>query len=188
MFRHRLIRFLVTLHLRLRNLFWRKVIANYGGSVGRNVSIYEGVKFFLKRGCPILVGEDTSIQKGVILSTSETGKIVIGRNVYIGEYCVITSNAEIVVGDEVLISPHCDIVDFNHIYKDPNLLINRQGLISRRIVIEEGAWVGSGAKILMGVTVGKGAVVGAGSVVTRDVEPCTVVAGNPARVIRKRNG
>lgn len=188
MIHHRLIRFFVSLHLRFRTLFWKMVIVNYGGMVGRNVSIYEGVKFFLKRGCPIFIGEDTNIQKGVVLSTSETGRIAIGRNVYIGEYCVITSNAEIVVGDEVLISPHCDMVDFNHIYDDPCRLINRQGLTAGRIVVEEGAWIGSGAKILMGVTVGKGAVVGAGSVVTRDVEPQTVVAGNPARVIKKRPG
>lgn len=186
MIHHRLIRFVVGLNLRFRNLFWRTVVETYGGEVGRNVSIYEGVKFFLKRGCPITIGDDTSIQKGVVLSTSETGRIAIGRNVYIGEYCVITSNAEIVVGDEVLISPHCDIVDFNHIYKNRDVLINRQGLASRRIVIEEGAWIGSGAKVLMGVTVGRGAVVGAGSVVTRDVQPYDVVAGNPAGVIKKR--
>lgn len=52
-------------------------------------------------------------------------------------------------------------------------------------IIQKGASIGSNATILCGVTVGEGAVVGAGSVVTKDVPPSTIVAGNPARVIRK---
>ena len=53
------------------------------------------------------------------------------------------------------------------------------------IRIEDHVWVGQDAVILKGVTIGKGAVVGAFSVVTRDVEPWTVVAGNPARVVKR---
>jgi acetyltransferase-like isoleucine patch superfamily enzyme len=56
---------------------------------------------------------------------------------------------------------------------------------SQGIVIENDAWIGTKATILKGVTVGEGAVVGACSVVTRDVEPFTVVAGNPARVVKR---
>jgi len=54
-----------------------------------------------------------------------------------------------------------------------------------RTLVKKGASIGSNATILCGVTVGEGAIVGAGSVVTRDVPPRTIVAGNPARVIRK---
>ena len=52
-------------------------------------------------------------------------------------------------------------------------------------IIKKGASIGSNATILCGITIGEGAVVGAGSVVTRDVAPDTVVAGNPARVLKK---
>jgi acetyltransferase-like isoleucine patch superfamily enzyme len=55
----------------------------------------------------------------------------------------------------------------------------------QRIVIERGATVGAGAVVLPGVTIGERAMVGARSVVTNDVEPDTVVAGNPARVVRR---
>ena len=54
------------------------------------------------------------------------------------------------------------------------------------IVIEDYVWIATGAMILPGVTVGEGAVVAAGSVVTKDVPPWTVVAGNPAREVKKR--
>ena len=58
---------------------------------------------------------------------------------------------------------------------------------SGKILIEDDAWIGMGVTILKGVTVGKGAVIGACSVVTRDVEPYTVVAGNPAKVVKRLN-
>ena len=57
--------------------------------------------------------------------------------------------------------------------------------VAKRIVIEDNVWIGGGAIVLPGVTIGKNAVVGAGSVVTRDVRPNTVVAGNPAGLIRE---
>jgi acetyltransferase-like isoleucine patch superfamily enzyme len=157
-----------------------------GGNIGRNVKIFEGVKLALKKGCPIYIGDNVSLEKGVVLSTSERGRIIIGNNVYIGEYCVLTSNEEIEIGDNALISPHNDIVDFNHIYQDPTKPVNQQGVIARKITIQEDAWIGSGSKILMGVTIGKGAIIGAGSVVTKDVPPYHVVAGNPAETIKMR--
>ena len=54
------------------------------------------------------------------------------------------------------------------------------------MVIEDEVWVGGGATILHGVTIGRGSVIGAGAVVTKSVPPYSVVAGNPARVIRER--
>jgi acetyltransferase-like isoleucine patch superfamily enzyme len=59
-------------------------------------------------------------------------------------------------------------------------------LITRPITVEDNVWIATGAMILPGVTIGEGAVVAAGAVVTKDVEPWTVVGGNPARFIKKR--
>jgi len=172
--------------LSVRVVFWKAILWMNGGSIGRDVKIYEGVKLALKKGCPIYIGHHVSIQKGVVLSTSEKGKIIIGDNVYIGEYSVLTSNQEIEIGDNVLISPHNDIVDFNHIYQDADKPINQQGFVAQKIKIEEDVWIGSGSKILMGVTIGRGAVIGAGSVVTKDVSPYHVVAGSPVHTIKMR--
>jgi len=181
-----IVRLFIFFNLKLRYLFWKAVLKINGGSVGKNVKIYEDVKLALRRGCPIDIGNNVSIEKGVVMSTSEKGRIFIGNNVYLGEYSVLTSNEEIEIGDNVLISPHNDIVDFNHIYKDPTKPVNEQGVIAKKITIEEDVWIGSGCKILMGVTIGKGAVVGAGSIVTKDVSPCHVVVGNPAKTIKVR--
>lgn len=180
------LRILIRLNLILRRLFWKTLLRIYGGSMGKNVNIFEGVKIAFKRGCPVTIGDNVSIQKGVVISTSETGKIRIGNNVYVGEYSVITSNQEIEIGDNVLISPHNDIVDFNHNYQDPNIPIEHQGVTAKKITIEEDVWIGAGCKILRGVTIGKGSVVGAGSVVTKNVPSYHVVIGNPARTIKQR--
>jgi len=180
------IKFFIYFNLCLRYFFWKMILEINGGSIGKNVKIFEGVKMALKRGCPITIGDNVSIEKGVVISTSETGKISIGNNVYIGEYSVLTSNEEIEVGHNALISPHNDIVDFNHIYQDESIPISRQGITAKKITIQEDVWIGSGCKILKGVTLGKGAVIGAGSVVTKDVPSYHVVVGNPAKMIKER--
>lgn len=64
-------------------------------------------------------------------------------------------------------------------------LENRMTITCKPVHICRRAWIGAGATILPGITIGENSVVGAGSVVTKDVEPNTIVAGNPARVIRK---
>jgi len=182
----RVLRFIILFNLGLRYLFWQIILMMNGGHIGKNVKIYEGVKIASKKGCPINIGDNVSIEKGVVISTSEKGKISIGNNVYVGEYSVLTSNEAIEIGDNVLISPHNDIVDFNHIYQDPTKPVNQQGVVTKKITIQEDAWIGSGSKILMGVTIGRGAVIGAGSIITKDVPPGYVVVGNSTRVLKVR--
>ena len=182
----RILRLFVWFNLGLRYLAWAAVLKINGGSIGKNVKIYEGAKLALRKGCPINIGNNVSLEKGVIISTSESGKIHIGNNVYIGEYSILMSNAEIEIGDNVLISPNNDIADFNHIYKDASRPVNEQGVIAKKVTIQEDVWIGAGCKILMGVTIGKGAVIGAGSVVTKDVPAFHVVVGNPAKTIKVR--
>ena len=89
----------------------------------------------------------------------------------------------ITIGDNVFIAPKVNLVTLNHSL-DPAL---RSATVAKPIVIEDGVWVGIGATVLQGVTIGKNSVVGANSVVTRDVPPNTVVAGNPAKIVKKIN-
>ena len=60
----------------------------------------------------------------------------------------------------------------------------RAYLLGRSIIVERGAWIAAGATIIGGVTIGENSVVAAGSVVTKSVEPNTIVAGNPAQVVK----
>jgi putative colanic acid biosynthesis acetyltransferase WcaF len=85
------------------------------------------------------------------------------------------------IGEQTVLSQDVYICGGTHDYADPTY-----PLLRRKIVIGDYVWIAAGAFIGPGVTVGEGAVVGARAVVMKDVEPWTVVAGNPARVIRKR--
>ena len=113
------------------------------------------------------------------LSGVRFNKVKIGKNVVIMPGCLMMSAGGITIEDEAMIAANVQLISNNHD------LDNRSIITCRPIRICCRAWIGSGATILPGVTVGENSVVGAGSVVTHDVEPNTVVAGNPARLMRQ---
>lgn len=113
------------------------------------------------------------------LSGVRFNKVKIGKNVVIMSGCLMMSAGGITIEDEAMIAANVQLISNNHD------LDNRSIITCRHIRICRRAWVGAGATILPGVTVGENSVVGAGSVVTHDVEPNTIVAGNPARIIRQ---
>ena len=106
-------------------------------------------------------------------------KLHIGNNVSIGPYFKCMSAGNIYIEDDVQIAMNVSVITNNHDFYD------RAVLTVKDVRIKKNVWIGAGATILAGVTVGENAIVGAGSVVTHDVEPNTVVAGNPARVIKR---
>jgi len=112
-----------------------------------------------------------------------------GQNTYIGDHvflnvlCNILDCNEVHIGHHVMIGPAVQIYTAAHLLQaEPRI----QGWeVAKPIVIEDNVWLGGGAILLPGVRIGRNAVVGAGAVVTRSVPANTVVAGNPARVIRE---
>ena len=145
----------------------------------------------------IMIGEG-SVLRGSLLVVTHAGSISIGRWIYLGAGSRIWSASRIVIGDNVLISHSVEIHDTDshpidwaerrdH-YRD--MLVNGHSnsppkINSRPIVIGEDAWIGFGSTINKGVNVGRGAIVSSNSVVYDDVEPWTIVRGNPATIIRR---
>lgn len=108
---------------------------------------------------------------------------------YIGNFTRITAVGEVVIGAEAMLSDRVYVSDTGHIYEDVTQPIKRQGLRDgRRVEIGRGAWVGIGAAIVGNVRIGENAVVAANTVVRSDVPDFTVVAGNPAHVVRRHDG
>ena len=148
------------------------------------------------------IGSD-SIVAGNFIFESEQGKITIGNHSYIGGGAYI-SRSSITIGNNVTIawggtvydhdSHSLDFMDrrkdidneLNDIRNGRNFIQNKdwRNVNSRPIVIKDDVWIGMNVIILKGVTIGEGAIVGAGSVVTKDVPAWTVVAGNPAKVVK----
>lgn len=121
--------------------------------------------------------------------------ISVGNNFYIGKYSIIECDAQI--GHNVIFANHVSLIGrYDHYYQQIGIPIrlasqirdkdyNWKGL-DQRIIIEDDVWVGLGSIVLSGVTIRKGSIIAAGSVVTKDVEPYSIYAGNPARKIRNR--
>jgi len=143
--------------------------------LGQNVKIFAFVNLY---GCTIgdntKIGTFVEIQKGA----------VIGQNCKISSHTFICEGVSI--EDEVFIGHGVTFI--NDLY--PRATTSDGQLQSEQdwkvipTVVKKKASIGSGATILAGVTIGEEAIVGAGSVVTKDVPPRTVVAGNPARILR----
>lgn len=107
--------------------------------------------------------------------------VTIGKGCFIQQCCTFFGRGGITIGNEVFIGPKCNLITINH-DENPD---NRSATYGCPIVIEDKVWIGINSTILPGVKIGYGAIVGAQSVVTRDVPPMTIVAGNPAKIIRK---
>jgi maltose O-acetyltransferase len=109
--------------------------------------------------------------------------ITLGDRSFLNYGSIVLDVAPVAIGHDVQIATNVQILTATHPL-DP--AERRSGLeLGQPVRIEDGAWLGGGAIVLPGITIGRDAVVGAGSVVTRNVEARTVVAGNPARVIRR---
>ncbi len=105
----------------------------------------------------------------------------IGKNVFINFGCTILDLGGVTIGDHALIGPNVSLLSEGH----PVTPDRRHDLVPGPVIIGCNAWIGAGAMILPGVTVGENSVVAAGSVVTKDVPADSVVAGIPAKFVRK---
>lgn len=165
-----------------------------GLSLGNNSVNNANINVKYPESSKIIIGDDCLIN-GNISTESREANIYIGNNVFIGN-TTIFSVINVIIEDDVLISSDCLIQDTdNHSLsrgirkKDCGDWKERkmqqwEFVESKPIKICAGSWIGSKSIILKGVTIGEGAIVGAGSVVTKNVDPYTVVAGNPAKFIK----
>jgi putative colanic acid biosynthesis acetyltransferase WcaF len=107
--------------------------------------------------------------------------LTLSDDTTLGPYSEVYNLGPVIFGERVTLSQHAYICNGTHDLSDPSL-----PLLIGTITIENDVFIGARAFILPGITIGVGAVVGACAVVTKDVETWTVVAGNPAKFIKKR--
>lgn len=114
-----------------------------------------------------------------------------GSEIDIGDNSSIGVRAEmhgpVTIGANVMMGPDVLILTINHVVDSVDIPMIQQGMtMPQRVVIEDNVWIGQRATLLPGIVIGEGSIIGACAVVTRSVPPFSVVAGNPARVVRQR--
>lgn len=126
-------------------------------------------------------GTNVNIEKGAQFSSD----VSLGDNSGIGVNALISS--QVTIGNDVMMGPDCIILTSNHGMDRKDIPMWQQPSSKPKpVIIEDDVWIGARVIILPGVHIGCGSVIGAGSVVTKDIAPGSVVAGNPAKLIRIR--
>ena len=111
------------------------------------------------------------------------GDVLIGDRSLIGMSNVIIG--PVTIGNDVILAQNIVVSGLNHEYRDVNLAIHAQPILTKLVVIEDECWIAANAVITAGVTIGKHSVIAAGAVVTKDIPPYSVAVGNPAKVIKR---
>lgn len=146
-----------------------------------NITIGVKYRYFLAKWMGCKLGQNVNIDRHVHVSSDTE----IGNNSTIGRYSFISPYVKI--GDFVLTGPEVCFYAINHQTASTDIPIYRQGLAAPRpITIGNDVWIGRRAIILGGVNIPDGCIVGAGAVVTKSPPAYTIIAGNPAKVVKYR--
>lgn len=146
-----------------------------------NVVVY-GPNISLGSGAVIVAGDGYRTNISSIKMGPIEGRIDIGNDVLVMNGVRISSAKSITIGDGCMLANFCYLTDSD--WHDIHDRTSAPGGCAP-IVLERGAWIGDSAIVCKGVRVGENSIVGAGAVVTKDVPPNVIVAGNPARVVKK---
>lgn len=152
--------------------------------LGKNISIDRDC--WLKADGPgITIGDGSFLLQGSIVACYG-GRITIGKRCSINPSCVLYGMGDLIIGDDVMIAAGTMLIPAQHQFNNRDIPMAQQGYTARGITIGNDVWIGAHVTVLDGVRIGNGAVVGAGAVVTKDVAPYTIVAGVPAKPMKKR--
>ncbi|HRE41226.1 MAG TPA: acyltransferase [Ignavibacteria bacterium] len=130
------------------------------------------------------LGEYSTIEDFATVNNG-VGDVIIGVKTRIGLGNVIIGPVQI--GNNVMLAQNIVLSGLNHSYENIEIPIMNQQVTKSKIIIEDDCWIGANSIILSGIQIGKHSVVAGGSVVTKNVPPYSVVAGNPAKILKKYN-
>lgn len=151
--------------------------------IGKNVIIEKGTMIFHPE--TIILHDNVYIGHYSIIKGYYKNSMEIGEGTWIGQNCFVHSGGGIRIGKAVGIGPYVKILTSYHIEESTDIPVMHNPLEFKEVIIEDGVDIGIGSIILPGIRIGEGSIIGAGSVVTHNVESYTIVAGSPAKLLRR---
>lgn len=152
--------------------------------IGKSSLIWPSVKINIPDNGLLIVGARSRIHAGSKI-TIKRGTINIGDDTTIGDDNVLLSGGNISIGNKVIFADSVKVIAFQHIYEDLEMAIKDQPLVGNEISIGDETWIGLNSIIVGNVHIGKHCVVASGSVVTKSIPSYSVVAGVPAKIIKR---
>lgn len=132
------------------------------------------------------LGEGVLFEPGVWITAPADARVRIGEGTFLNRGVMVAAHELVEIGAHCMLANGCFVSDANHRFDDPEKPITWQGFESKGPTrIGDNCWLGIGVVVTSGVTIGERSVIGANSVVTRDIEPYSIAAGSPAKVLRK---
>ncbi len=132
------------------------------------------------------IGAHTLLEPNVWITAPGAARVRIGEGTFLNMGVMIAAQQLVEIGDHCMLANGCFVSDASHRYDDLDRPITWQGFDSKGPTsIGDNCWLGANVIVTSGVTIGERCVIGANSVVTKDAEPYSILAGAPARTIRR---
>jgi acetyltransferase-like isoleucine patch superfamily enzyme len=168
-----------------RPRFWVKLFVNpFFHHKGKGASICWQSRIDVLPFNNFILGSGSTIEDYCTVNNG-VGDVIIGENTLIGIGNTIIG--PITIGNNVIFAQNIVASALNHEYRNPNMPILQQPIITAPITIEDDCWIAANAVITAGVHIGKHSVIAAGAVVTKDIPPYSIAVGNPAKILKQFN-
>jgi acetyltransferase-like isoleucine patch superfamily enzyme len=132
------------------------------------------------------IGAGALLEPNVWITAPDGARVRIGAGTFLNQGVMVAARQLVEIGDHCMLANGCFVSDASHRYDDPDTPVPWQGFQSKGPTrIGDNCWLGANVVVTSGVTIGARCVIGANSVVTTDIEPRSVAAGAPARIIRR---
>lgn len=178
----RLLDWIIMNQVQTRPRWYVRMLAPLYQHRGRHSKIHASVRMDTPPYRRFSLGQYSVVESGACINNA-VGDVIIGGHTRIGLHNTVIG--PVTIGNHVNLAQGITVTALNHNFENVELRIDEQGVSTNPVTIADDVWIGANAVVLPGVSIGSHSVVAAGAVVTKDVPAHSLVAGVPAKIIRK---